>query len=48
MKPKGIHATFQTECPACQGELTVTNGHPDPHYCHQLTLAQLRAALEAK
>ncbi|MDQ5861109.1 MAG: hypothetical protein M3536_02460 [Actinomycetota bacterium] len=44
-KPRGIWATFQTECAACQGELTVTNGREEWHDCHPISLAQLRAAL---
>jgi hypothetical protein len=43
-KPKGIHATFATTC-ECGSTLTVTNGRPDPHECHPISLAQLRAAL---
>lgn len=45
-KPKGIHATFESECWKCGSELTVTNGRPDPHQCERpITLADLRAAL---
>lgn len=44
-KPKGIHATFQSECWKCGQELTVTNGRPDPHDCRPVSLADLRAAL---
>jgi len=50
-KPKGIHATFRTDC-GCGGELTVTNGRVDPHQCRiepaerPVTLAQIRAALD--
>lgn len=50
-KPKGIHATFAVDCPACEGELTITNGRPDLHECrieHPITLADIRAALEGK
>jgi len=47
-RPRGIHATFTTECANCGGELTITSGRPDPHDCHPVTLAQLRAALDAK
>ncbi len=46
-KPRGIHATFTTEC-QCGAELTVTNGRIDRHDCHPITLAQLRAALDSK
>lgn len=48
-KPRGIHASFRFDCPACQQEATVTNGRVDPHDCQPdrpLTLAQLRAALD--
>jgi hypothetical protein len=47
-KPKGIHANFQTECAACQGELTINSGRIDHHECHPISLAQLRAALDSK
>lgn len=47
-KPKGIHATFRTDC-ECGGELTVSNGRIDRHECERpITLAQLRAALDRK
>lgn len=49
-KPKGIHATFATDCPTCGSELTVTNGRIDRHECERpqrpITLADIRAALE--
>ena len=32
-KPKGIHATFTTDCEHCGEERTVTGGRPDPHHC---------------
>lgn len=45
-KPQGIHATFQTECVQCRGELTVSNGRVDRHDCREpVTLADIRAAL---
>jgi hypothetical protein len=46
-KPRGIWATFRTECASCRGELTVTNSRPDPHECRDkpVTLADIRAAL---
>jgi hypothetical protein len=47
-KPKGIHATFRTDCATCGSELTVTNGRVDRHECERprpITLADLRAAL---
>lgn len=50
-KPRGIHATFQTECHRCTAEITVTNGRPDQHLCRPpkpVTLAQIRAALGPK
>lgn len=53
-KPRGIHATFQTECVYCRGDLTVSNGRPDPHTCRietpdrPVSLADIRAALEAR
>ena len=48
-KPKGIHATFTTDCP-CGGELTVTNGRPDFHECERITgaLDEVLAALDRK
>jgi len=50
-KPRGIHATFRTDC-HCGQELTVTNGRPDPHDCRPpeqpVSLADIRAALERK
>jgi len=58
VKPRGIHATFQTECIYCRGEITVTNGRADYHQCevvitttnttNPVTLAEIRAALERK
>lgn len=46
-KPRGIHASFQTECWKCAAEITVSNGRPDPHTCERpITLADLRAALD--
>lgn len=48
-KPRGMHATFATDCPNCEGELTVTNGSPGPHQCERpVSLADIRAALAAK
>jgi hypothetical protein len=44
-KPKGIHATFVTQCADCYCPITVTSGRPDPHDCHPISLAQLRSAL---
>lgn len=32
-KPRGIHATFETECVRCRGELTITNGRIEWHEC---------------
>lgn len=34
-KPRGEQASFLTECVHCRGELTITNGRIDPHYCEQ-------------
>jgi len=51
-KPKGIHATFASECFKCADVITVTNGRIDPHQCRielterPVTLAQIRAALD--
>jgi len=47
-KPKGIHATFETDCFKCSGVLTVTSGRIDPHDCQPrpISLADLRAALD--
>jgi hypothetical protein len=54
-KPRGIHATFITECAYCRGEITVTNGRADFHQCpvvittsnttKPVTLEDIRAAL---
>jgi hypothetical protein len=48
-KPRGIHATFVTDCP-CGAELTVTNGRLDPHECRDkpVSLADIRAALGSR
>ena len=48
-RPRGIWANFTTTCP-CGAEITITNGHPDPHQCREqpVTLADLRAALERR
>ena len=48
-KPKGIHATFATEC-QCGAELTVTNGRIDFHECERITgtLDEVLAALDRK
>jgi hypothetical protein len=32
-KPRGEQASFRTDCVACGGELTVSNGRIDPHTC---------------
>lgn len=32
-KARGVWATFETSCYRCDGELTVSNGRPDPHTC---------------
>lgn len=40
-KPKGIHATFQTECWACDTELNVTNGRIEPHDCRPQIIQEL-------
>ena len=45
-KPRGIHANFVTQCATCYCPMTVTNGRVDPHECHPISLAQLRAALD--
>ena len=51
-KPRGIHATFQTECVYCRGILTITNARVDHHDCREperpVSLADIRAALESK
>jgi len=51
-KPRGIHASFQTECVYCRGTLTISNGRIDHHDCREperpVTLEQIRAALERK
>lgn len=47
-KPRGIWATFQTECSRCQGDITVSNGRPEHHVCRErelISLADIRAAL---
>jgi hypothetical protein len=54
-KAKGVWANFTTECVACRGEITVTNGRADFHQCpvvvvttnttKPVTLEQIRAAL---
>lgn len=47
-KPKGIHANFRTDC-HCGAEITISNGRIDRHECEQpITLAQLKAALDAR
>ena len=48
-KPKGIHATFATECQR-GAELTVTNGRIDFHECERITgtLDEVLAALDRK
>ncbi len=46
--PRGIWANFATCCTDCLRELTITNGRVNEHDCHPITLAQLRAALDAK
>lgn len=47
-KPRGIHATFRTDCIHCRGEITVTNGRLDHHQCEPITgtLDQVLAALQ--
>jgi hypothetical protein len=50
-RPKGIHATFATDCHECGSERTISNGRVDPHNCEQprpVTLADIRAALDAR
>lgn len=34
-KPRGMWANFETSCYRCDGELTVSNGKPDPHDCRE-------------
>ena len=51
IKPKGIHATFQSECWKCGDEITVSNGRVDNHDCRPpqpKTLAEIRAALDRR
>lgn len=47
-KPRGIHATFVTQCAACYCPITVTNGRVDHHDCDPITLADIRAALDTR
>jgi len=51
-KPRGIHATFTTECVYCRGDLTITSGRIEHHECREperpVSLADIRAALERK
>lgn len=50
-KPRGIYATFATDCHLCGAEVTVSNGRPDRHQCdtpQPVTLADIRAAIEGR
>lgn len=48
-KPRGVWATFDTECIHCRAEVTVTNGKPEPHQCEQpISLADIRASLASR
>ncbi|AHB31666.1 hypothetical protein ArV2_gp55 [Arthrobacter phage vB_ArS-ArV2] len=48
-RPRDEQASFLTECVACRGEISITNGRPERHQCEPaqpITLADLRAALD--
>jgi len=48
-KPRGEQLSFITSCFKCAGDMTISNGRPDPHTCREpkpITLADLRAALD--
>ena len=49
-KPRGIHASFQTECVYCRGTLTITNGRVEHHDCERITgtLDEVLAALASR
>lgn len=34
-KPRGIHATFETDCERCGDIITVTNGKVSQHECYE-------------
>jgi hypothetical protein len=49
-KPRGIHANFITECAACRGDITISNGRLEHHECRDkpVSLADIRAALGSR
>ena len=47
-KPRGEQLSFITSCWKCAGDMTISNGRPDPHTCREpnpITLDQIRFAL---